>query len=68
MENVGVVKNFKSLDDLDEDSPDILFSQVSLFLLVSRDLLEQIPVVCVLHDNTKLINGQNQNHVSVTRK
>ena len=52
MENVRIMKRLQALDNLDKDSPDVVFTQVSLFLLVTSDLLEQIPIVCVLHNDT----------------
>ena len=51
MEYVGVMKGLESFDDLYKDAPDILFAQVSLLFLMSRDLLEQIAIVGVFHDD-----------------
>ena len=55
MENVRVVEGLEPLDHLDEDAPDVLLSQIGLLLLVPGDLLEQISIVCILHDNAKNI-------------
>ena len=55
MENVRVVEGLEPLDHLDEDAPDVLLTQIGLLLLMPGDLLEQISIVCVLHDNAKNI-------------
>ena len=54
MENIGVVESFQPFDNLYEYSPDIFLSQISLLLLVSRDFLEKITIIRVLHNNAKL--------------
>ena len=51
MEDVGLVKSFEALDNLDEDSPNFLFLQICLFLLVTSYLLEEIALVTVLHND-----------------
>ena len=40
MKDICVMERLKPLDHLDEDPPDVLFSQISLLLLMSGDLLE----------------------------
>ena len=40
MENVRIMERLQALDNLDKDSPDVVFTQVCLFLLVTSDLLE----------------------------
>ena len=52
MENVRIVQRLQALDDLDEDAPDVILTQVGLLFLVPSNLLEQISIVCVLHDDT----------------
>ena len=49
MENIDVVERLEALDDLNEDSPNVRFSQVGLLSLVFGDLLEEISIVCILH-------------------
>ena len=52
MEDICVVERLQALNHLDEDTPDILFPQVCLLLLMARDLLEQVSIVGILHDDT----------------
>lgn len=47
------MEGFEPLDYLDEDSPDVLLAQISLLLLVARNLLKQIPIVRILHNYAK---------------
>ena len=51
MENIGVVQSLETLDDLNKNPPDVFLSQIGLLLLVTRDFLEQITVVRILHNN-----------------
>ena len=51
MENVDVVQCFEALDHLDEDAPDVFFSQIGLLTLVASDFLEQISIVGIFHHN-----------------
>ncbi len=46
------MERLKSLHDLDKNAPDFLLLEVDLLLLVARDLLVQVSVVRVLHNNT----------------
>lgn len=59
MENIYVVQRFKALDELNEDAPDVFFAQVGLFLLMARNLLEKITVVCILHNDATAQNEHN---------
>ena len=51
MEDVNVMQGFQALDHLDENAPDVLLSQIRLILLVPSDLLEQVPIVRVFHND-----------------
>ena len=51
MEDISVVKRLQALDHLNEDAPDVIFSEIGLLFLVACDLLEQVTVIGILHDN-----------------
>ena len=50
--DVEVMHSFEAPDDLNKDAPNILLGESRLLLLMLRDLLEQVTVICVLHDDT----------------
>jgi hypothetical protein len=50
--DVEVVHGLQAADDLNKDAPNILLGESRLLLLMLRDLLEQITVICILHDDT----------------
>jgi len=54
MENVDLVQRLQALDHLYEDPPDFLLLEIGLLLLVLGDLLKEVSVVSVLHDNAKM--------------
>ncbi len=51
VEDFDVVEGLEPANDLDEYAPDFVLTDVALLLLVHSDLLEQISVVRVLHDD-----------------
>ena len=53
MQNLAFVENLEAPDDLDKDIPDFLFLDVGLSFLVVTDLLKDVSVVGILHDETK---------------
>jgi len=52
MQNLAFVENLEAPDDLDEDIPDFLFLDIGLPFLVVTDLLKDVSVVGILHDET----------------
>jgi hypothetical protein len=52
MQNVELVKGTKTDDDLQQHSPDLIFTEAGVVLLMLADLLEQIAVVRELHHQT----------------
>lgn len=54
MEYFHVVKRFQTADNLYENSPNVIFVYVLLFLLMFGNFLEQISVVNVFHYDTKI--------------
>lgn len=52
MEDLVLVQHFQTFDYLNENSPDLLFFQVGLLLLVLCDFLVQVALVRVLHHDT----------------
>jgi len=44
---------FQALNDLNEYAPDLFLFQVVLFLLVSRNFLVQVPIICILHHDAE---------------
>ena len=63
MENVRVVEGLEPFDHLDEDAPNVLLSQIGLLLLVPGDLLEQISIVCILHDDATAVSVSQTMHL-----
>ena len=49
------MKSFEPPNDLNENVPNLLLFDIGLSLLVTADLLEDVPVISVLHDQTKYI-------------
>ena len=54
MKNVNVVKWFETFYYLDEDTPDVILSEVCLFLLMLSNFLEEISIVRILHHNANM--------------
>lgn len=52
MKDLDVVKSLQPTHDLNENLPYHILWDILLFFLMPRDLLEEITVVRVLHDNT----------------
>ena len=52
MQNFSIVQRSESLNYLDKYAPNFLFPEEGLVFLVACDLLEQVPIVCILHHNT----------------
>lgn len=50
--DVEVMHSFEAPDDLNKDAPNILLGESRPLLLMLRDLLEQVTVICVLHYDT----------------
>ena len=50
MQNFPFVENLKASNDLYKDVPDFLFLDVSFPFLVVTDLLKDVSVVSILHD------------------
>ena len=53
MKDIDIMEGSQTFNNLDEDPPDIIFLHVSLVFLVLGNLLEQVPIVCILHYDTK---------------
>ena len=53
VQDLAAVEGKESTDNLDEDVPDLLLFDVSLSLLVVTDLLEDISIVSVLHNQAE---------------
>lgn len=51
MEDINFVQRSETLDDLDENAPDVFLLEVCLLFLMTRNFLEHITVVRVLHNN-----------------
>ena len=51
MEDVDVVESLEAVDDLDEHLPDLALLKGGVVLLVVADLLVEVAVVSVLHDD-----------------
>ena len=51
MEDISVVERLQALDHLDKDAPDVIFSEIGLLFLVASDLLEQVTVIGIFHDD-----------------
>jgi len=51
MENIDVMQGFQSLDELDEDAPDVILAQVGLLFLVARNFLKEVTIIGILHDD-----------------
>ena len=45
-----VVQRLEASYNLDEDVPDLLLLDVGLSFLVAANLLENVTIVCILHD------------------
>jgi len=52
MQNFEFVESFESLDNLDDDLPNVLLLHELLVVLALADPLEHISIVCKLHNNT----------------
>lgn len=52
MEDICVMQSFQSLHNQNKYAPNLLFSQIGLLTLVPLYFLEQISIVCILHDYT----------------
>lgn len=52
MEDSDVVERLEATHDLDEDAPDVVFSDILLLLLMRGNFLEEIAVIGVFHYNT----------------
>jgi hypothetical protein len=50
MQYLAIVESFEASNDLYENVPDLLLLNVRFLLLIVANLLEHIPVVCILHD------------------
>jgi hypothetical protein len=55
VQNFPVMQCFEASDDLDKDIPYFLFLDVCFSLLVAANLLKDIAVVSVFHDQTTLL-------------
>ena len=53
MQNVPAVECSQPPDNLDEDVPNLLLFDVGLSFLVTAYFLENISIICVLHDKTQ---------------
>ena len=53
MENVVLMEHAQPSNRLNEDAPNVFFLEPGGLLRVAGDLLKQVPVVAVLHYNTK---------------
>lgn len=51
------MKRSQTLDDLNEDAPHFFLLEVRLFLLVARNLLEQVTPVGILHHNAARVKS-----------
>lgn len=54
MQDLAVMQSFETSDYLNENVPNLLLFDIGFSLLVTANLLEDISVVSVLHDQTKL--------------
>ena len=53
MQNFATVKRSEPPDDLYENIPNFLLFDVGFSLLVAGDLLVQIPIISILHDEAE---------------
>ena len=60
MHDFQIMQRPESSHDLDEDAPHVVFVKESVALLVLHDLLEEVAVVCELHDNAMCIVWNQQ--------
>jgi hypothetical protein len=56
MENVQSVQLSQSLYYLNKDAPNLLLANVSPLLLVFNDLVTEIALACVLHNDAALVS------------
>jgi len=52
VEDVRFVEGFQAFDNLNENAPNVILTQVGLLFLMTSNLLEKITVVCILHYDT----------------
>lgn len=57
VKNFAVMQRLETAHYLNEDVPDLLLFDVSFAFLVTANLLENVTVIGVLHDETKQINN-----------
>lgn len=53
MEDVNVMECLQAFHYLDQNAPDVFLSQICLLSLVPCNLLEEISIIGVLHNNAK---------------
>jgi hypothetical protein len=53
MQNLAIMQRLQSAHYLDKYVPDLLLFYVGFTLLVTANLLEDVTIICVLHDETK---------------
>lgn len=54
MQDLSIMQSFETLDHLNEYPPYFILFQVVLLFLVASDLLVQVAMVRILHDNATL--------------
>ena len=59
MEDLHLVQSLQASDNLDENFPNLVLRYVLLLLLVSGDLLKQVTIVRVLHDDADKLAANN---------
>ena len=59
MHHVEIMQSFQTINHLDDQLPNFIFLKVLFVLLVLLNLLEQIAVISVLHDNAQKGTGWN---------
>lgn len=58
MVDVELVECLESLDDLDEDPPDVVFGEEFCLLLLFDDLLVEVSIVGVVHHDAETVGGR----------
>ena len=58
MQNIEAMEGLEPDHGLYEHTPDLILLKKGLGLLMFENLLVQIPIICILHNNTSLKNNR----------